>query len=298
MRPTPNSRRKNYVIRRMPETQAFSVHAPQWKPPSGALGGLVTRARARAHAEQKDESAWHARALSAPAATSLAAALRGDTVSVIAEVKRKSPSRGSIKLELDAGARALAYAEGGAAAISVLTEPEHFGGDMADLTAVVAAVAVPVIRKDFIVAPVQLYHARALGASACLLIARALPPRELEQLYGVACEIGLEAVVEVRDEEELNLALQMGARIIGVNNRNLESLVIESGTAERLVRLVPRTVVAVAESGMTTAADVARAAQAGADAILMGTALSSSDDAAAAVRSLINIAVERDDRPD
>jgi indole-3-glycerol phosphate synthase len=188
--------------------------------------------------------------------------------------------------------------EAGAAALSVLTEPESFGGSTEDLSAVASDVLVPVLRKDFIVASVQLYEARARGASAALLIVRALPHEALVELYDIGSSIGLDLLVEVRDERELATAIDIGAAIIGVNNRNLESLVIDPGTVGRVVPQIPRGVVAVAESGMASVSDVERAAHAGADAVLIGSYVSAAADPGAAVKSLIGISVERDARPD
>jgi indole-3-glycerol phosphate synthase len=282
----------------MPETQAFSAQRSLWTPPSGTLGELVAAAHLRAAAQASEAGAWRAKAAAAAPAPSFRAALRRDSVAVIAELKRRSPSRGSINPGLDATGRAGEYVGAGAAAVSVLTEPERFGGSMLDLAAVARSVAVPVLRKDFIVAPVQLYEARARGAAAALLIVRALHPEQLAELYATGTAIGLDLLVEVHDEAELGLALELGARIIGVNNRNLESLVIESGTAARIIPLIPRHVVAIAESGMASRADVAAAARSGADAVLVGSAVSAAQDPAAAVRLLADVSVERHGRPD
>ena len=281
----------------MPETQAFSAPRSVWTPPSGTLGELVAAAYARAGAQAHEEDMWREKAESGPSRPSFRDALRGPTVAVIAEIKRSSPSKGSINPELDAKSRARSYAESGAAAISVLTEPLRFGGSVSDLSDVAGAVMVPVLRKDFIVAAVQLYEARARGASAALLIVRALPPEALVELHDIGSRIGLDLLVEVRDEAELSVALDVGAMIVGVNNRNLESLVIDAGTVGRVVPLIPRGVVAVAESGMVLRSDVERAAQAGADAVLIGSVVSASADPSAAVRLLADIPVERDARP-
>ena len=253
---------------------------------------------ARAAAERSQAADWLCRAQQRRQPPSLREALRRNTVAVIAEVKRRSPSKGAINASLDAGERAAIYEMAGAAAISVLTEPSRFGGDLADLVAVAGRVRAPILRKDFIVADVQLYQARALGAAAVLLIVRALAPEHLADLYNTAAAIGLEILVEVRTESELALALDIGARIIGVNNRNLESLEIDTSTVGRVVGGIPQQVVAVAESGMTGADDVIRAAAAGADAVLIGSAVSGSDDPAGAVSELTRILVERRARPD
>ena len=210
-------------------------------------------------------------------------------VKVVAEVKRSSPSKGAINLGLDLTQRVVAYESGGAAAISVLTEPTRFGGSNDDLTDARGAVRIPLLKKDFHVAPVQILEARSLGASAALVIARAVPPARLEELMRAGADAGIEILVEVRDERELDLALTLGAKLIGVNNRNLETLEIDPETSLRLLPLIPRDVVAIAESGVRTAKDVERLGKAGADAVLVGSELSASSDPEAAVRSLTGI---------
>lgn len=281
----------------MPETQAFSAPRSRWTPPSGTLGELVQASyeRAKALASRQDELL--AAALSAGPAPSFRDALRRSAVGVIAEVKRRSPSKGAINPDLDALPRASAYAGAGAAAISVLTEPERFGGSVADLRDIARGVPVPVLRKDFIVSPAQLHEARANGAAAALLIVRALSIAQLPELIEAGTSIGLDLLVEIRDADELARALDAGATIVGVNNRNLESLVIDRGTVERILPLIPAHVVAVAESGMSSREDIERAARAGADAVLVGSAVSAADDAGAMVASLVGVSVERDARP-
>lgn len=278
----------------MPEAQAKVV----WRAPGGALGELVAGAARRAAALGAREAEWHERALRAPAAPSLAAALRRGDVAVIAEVKRSSPSKGIINPALDAREQARAYERGGAAAVSVLTEPERFGGSSEDLERVTGAVGIPVLRKDFHVAPVQLLEARALGAAAALLIARALAAGQLAELVAAGRGVGLELLVEVRDEAELESAIHAGARIVGVNNRNLETLAIDPATSARIIPLIPAGLPAVAESGVATRADVARFASVGADAVLVGSALSAAADPGAAVTDLTGIPVRRDARRD
>jgi indole-3-glycerol phosphate synthase len=222
-------------------------------------------------------------------ALSFSGALRGRTVGVVAEVKRRSPSKGWINPAMSAVEQARAYERGGAAAISVLTEPDHFGGSVEDLVAVRDSVRLPILKKDFHVEPIQLLEAKALGASAALLIARALSPTSFTEMIDAANELQLEVLVEVRDEDELSRALAAGARVIGINNRNLETLVIDATTSERLLGLLPQSVVAIAESGVTTRADVERLAGAGADAVLVGSAVSAASDPAAAVRELSTV---------
>jgi indole-3-glycerol phosphate synthase len=265
------------------------VQAAAWSTPTGTLGTLVADAHRRAEAMLSREPELAAAAARAPAALPLASALRGAQVGVIAEVKRRSPSKGSINPGLDAGRQAVAYERGGAAAISVLTEPSRFGGSTDDLVEVVAAVRVPVLKKDFHVHPVQLLEAKALGASAALLIVRALSPEQLQALSAGAREIGLETIVEIRDEAELERALAAHARIIGINNRNLETLEIDTATSRRLLPLIPAHVVAVAESGMRTVGDIEAVARAGADAVLVGSFISAAPDPIAAVRELSGV---------
>jgi indole-3-glycerol phosphate synthase len=276
----------------MPEAQAKFV----WRAPGGTLGELVASATHRAAELVRREAEWHERALRAPAAPSLASALRRGDVAVIAEVKRSSPSKGAINPGLDAAAQAQAYERGGAAAVSVLTEPERYGGSASDLERVAAAVRIPALKKDFHVAPVQLLEARALGAAAALLIARALAPDQLADLVAAGGSVGLELLVEIRDEDELDRALAAGAQIIGVNNRNLETLAIDPATSERIIPLVPGALPAIAESGVSGRADVARFAAAGADAVLVGSVLSASGDPVTAVAGLTGVPVARDER--
>lgn len=259
-----------------------------WTPPTGVLGALCAAARERADELALSRSALEGAVAAAPAAPGFAAALTRAAVAVIAEVKRSSPSKGVINAGLGAGAQAAAYARGGAAALSILTEPTRFGGSNADVEEAIGSVArrVPVLKKDFHVDPVQLLEARALGASAALLIARALAPDALRNMARTAHDLGLETLVEIRDEWELDAALAADARVIGVNNRNLETLAIDLATGERLVPRIPADRVAVFESGVTTAAEVVRAARAGADAVLVGSSVSAADDPAAAVAAL------------
>jgi indole-3-glycerol phosphate synthase len=261
---------------------------PAWTPPAGTLGGIIDEAYQRAAQLRSDRAALERAATAAGRAgvPSFEGALRRSNVTVIAEVKRRSPSKGWINSEISAASQARSYEEGGAAAISVLTEPRHFGGSNDDLMNVRAAVRVPVLKKDFHVDPIQLIEAKALGASAALLIVRALAPDTLSQLSTAATDLGLELLFEVRDRIELDRALEAGARIIGVNNRNLETLVIDPTTAERLIAEIPADRVAIGESGVSGRSDVERLAQIGADAVLVGSAVSAAKDPVAAVREL------------
>jgi indole-3-glycerol phosphate synthase len=218
----------------------------------------------------------------------VAAALRGtDGVRVIAEVKRRGPAVGSLAPIGDPGALAAGYAAGGAAAVSVLTEPRYFGGSLDDLAAVRARVAVPVLRKDFIVDPYQLAEAAAHGADLVLLIVAALPRGQLESLLGAAGRLGLAALVEVHTETELARAVDAGAEIIGVNARDLSTLEVDRGTFTRLGPEIPAGTVAVAESGVRGPAEVREYAAAGADAVLVGSALVATANPADAVADLV-----------
>ncbi|GAC1650733.1 MAG: indole-3-glycerol phosphate synthase TrpC [Gemmatimonadaceae bacterium] len=222
-------------------------------------------------------------------APSLHAVLRGQHVAVIAEVKRRSPSRGAINKDLVASVCARAYAAGGARAISVLTEPVYFGGANQDLLDVAGVTGIPTIKKDFHIDSLQIVEARALNASGLLLIARALKPGLLAHLVRTALAMDVEPVVEVRTETELHAALDAGARVIGVNSRNLETLVVDREVLKRLIPLVPGDCIAIAESGMRGLDDVISAGEHGVDAVLIGTYLSTTTDPERAVRGLSNV---------
>jgi indole-3-glycerol phosphate synthase len=278
-------RLRNDDIRRGPEVQA----ARAWTPPTGVLGRLTDLARVRSRALELGLPALEARAAVVPDPASFRDALLRPTVAVIAEIKRRSPSKGAINATLDAPTRARAYAAGGAAALSVLTEPSEFGGDIADLVSVREAVSIPLLRKDFIVSTSQIVEARATGASAVLLIARALAPDELGALAHAARVQGLDSLIEVRDEWELERALAAGASVVGVNTRNLETLLIDPAVGLRLVPSIPATIPAIYESGVQAVADVQAASDAGADAVLVGSVLSASVDPEAAVRALAQV---------
>lgn len=225
-----------------------------------------------------------------PRIASMSRALKQDAVAVLAEVKRRSPSKGAIAEGLDAVTQARAYAAGGAAAISILTEPAHFGGSPDDLVAAGEKVAIPILKKDFHVHPIQLLEAKALGASAALLIARALSPDQLPKMLQAGRALGLELLVEVRDEIELDRALTEGATMIGVNNRNLETLLIDVSTCDRIIPLIPSYAVAIAESGVRDRSDVERYAEVGADAVLVGSILSGSPNPEASTFALTGVA--------
>ncbi len=229
-----------------------------------------------------------AQAREVPAPRDFAWALRrGDRVALIAEVKRASPSKGPIAPDLDPSALARTYASAGADAISVLTERKWFLGSWEDLHAARAAVSVPVLRKDFIVDPWQVWESRAEGADALLLIVRALEDALFRELLAASREAGLAALVEVHDEAETQRAVDAGAEIVGINNRNLDTFVTDLAVTERLVPLVPRGRTIVGESGISTRADVERLARAGVHAILVGEELVKSPDASATIQRLL-----------
>ena len=223
----------------------------------------------------------------APSRPDFARALQaGDTVTLIAEVKRRSPSAGAIAADAAAAEVARRYADAGVAGISVLTDGPWFGGALADLASVAAAVDTPLLRKDFTIDEVQLYEARAHGASAVLLIARILDDDRLRDLRVLADELGLAALVEVHDEAEVDRALAAGARIVGVNNRDLATFDTDLARTVRLAPRVPADVLRVGESGIRTVGDVVRLADAGVTSVLVGEALMRSADPAAAAREL------------
>lgn len=267
------------ISRTATETQGQSA----WAEPRGALGELVRLARERARTVDIPEAA------PGPQAASFSRSLAGGTVSIIAEIKRSSPSRGPINAGIDASSQAAAFENGGASAISVLTEPSRFGGSMDDLRRVRRASGLPLLRKDFLVAPSQLAETRSAGASAALIIVRAVHDSLLMELSAAGVELGVELLFEVRDERELERAMRANAQIVGVNNRNLETLEVDSTTVSRIVPLVPPECLAVAESGYMTRQDVEAAAAAGADAVLIGSALSLSSDPEAALREMMGI---------
>jgi indole-3-glycerol phosphate synthase len=226
---------------------------------------------------------------SAPPRAALAPALQGEDIAVIAEVKRRSPSAGAIAETLDPVVHARAYVAGGARAVSVLTEPRHFGGSLADLEAVASRVDVPLLRKDFVIDEIQLAEARLHGASAVLLIVRALDRVALRDLRGTARSLGLACLVEVHSLGELDRALDVAPEMIGVNARDLETFRVNLGAIEPVLRAIPPGTVAVAESGLVSRADVEAVAAWGADAVLVGTAVAAAPDPASAVRALVGV---------
>lgn len=254
----------------------------------GFLSELVDTVRRELREHPLDDAALMARASALPPTRDFEAALRSaDRPALIAEVKRASPSAGVIAEDANPSVLARGYEAGGAAAISVLTEPRHFHGSLADLQAVRSSVSVPVLRKDFVVHPSQVIEARASGADAVLLIVGALSDTELGVLLTAARDLGLAALVETHTDEDLRRALASEASIVGVNARNLETLEVDLPGALARIGAVPDDRLSVLESGIARRADVDTAVEAGASAILVGEALMRADDPARAVRKLL-----------
>jgi indole-3-glycerol phosphate synthase len=213
--------------------------------------------------------------------------LSRDEMNVIAEVKRSSPSKGNLAPISDPAALAEKYQEAGAAAVSVLTEQRRFGGSLADLDAVRSRIEIPVLRKDFMVDEYQFLEARAHGADIVLLIVAALSKSQLKDFYDLATELGMASLVEVHTQSELESAMDISSRIVGVNSRNLKTLEVSASVFEELIPTIPSSVIRVAESGISTRADVAQAQKAGATAILVGESLVKSGDPISAMRELL-----------
>ncbi|HUE26742.1 MAG TPA: indole-3-glycerol phosphate synthase TrpC [Solirubrobacteraceae bacterium] len=214
------------------------------------------------------------------------AAVRAPGLSLIAEHKRRSPSAGAIREDLSLEDVVAAYERGGAAAISVLTDGPNFGGSLDDLVRARAITDLPILRKDFVIDRYQLLEAAAAGADAVLLIVAALSPEELRDLYGEASQLGLDALVEVHDAAELKLALLLDAPVIGINNRNLTTLEVDTGTTYELLRDVDGAAAIVAESGLRDRDQLEQLEAAGVDAVLIGEALMRSGDIEASVAAL------------
>lgn len=249
------------------------------------LGEAAQRRVAAARALRSEALVAARAAAAAPVRDVLGRLRAAGRPALVAEFKRASPSAGAIAPQADPAATARAYQAAGAAMVSVLTEPSRFGGSLEDLGRVRAATDLPVLQKDFVVDPYQLVEARAAGADAVLLIV-ALVGDRLEALLGRARALGLTALVEAHSEEEVRRAVASGARLIGVNNRDLRTLAVDTRQAERLLPLVPPDRFALAESGLSSPADVARAVRAGADGVLVGEHLMASADPGAAVGAL------------
>jgi indole-3-glycerol phosphate synthase len=222
-----------------------------------------------------------------PPARGFAAALRATPgLAVIAEIKRRSPSKGDLRPDLDPAELAMTYEDGQASCLSVLTDREFFGGSPGDLKEARAVTRLPVLRKDFTVAPHDVCDARLMGADCVLLIAAALSDAELRRFHELACSVGLDALVEVHDEPELERALDAGATLVGVNQRDLVTFEVDHQRADRMAKQIPDGVVRVAESGVRDAAEARDLAAAGYDAILVGEALVTSPDPARLIHDL------------
>ncbi|MEY4280441.1 MAG: hypothetical protein RL313_704 [Actinomycetota bacterium] len=213
--------------------------------------------------------------------------LRADGVNVIAEVKRSSPSKGALAAISDPASLAAKYEEAGASVISVLTEQRRFGGSLADLDAVRKAVSLPVLRKDFMIDEYQFFEARAHGADVVLLIVAALSKSQLKDFYDLSTELAMAVLVEVHTEDELERALEISPRIIGVNSRNLKTLEVDSAGFQRLLPRIPDSIIRVAESGISSRKEVEFAQEFGADAVLVGEALVRAGDPISALHDLM-----------
>ena len=252
------------------------------------LESLVAATRERLEVRKRERSLGELDGVVAetPPCLPFAESLSRPGTSVVAEYKRRSPSAGTIREGASVTDVVRAYERGGAAAVSVLTEEDHFGGSLADLEEARRALDIPILRKDFTLDPYQVYEARAAGADAILLVVGALSTRELGLLYGVSRELEIDAIVEVHDEDELNAALDVDADIIGINNRNLVDFSIDLQVTYDLLADVPTGKIVVSESGIHTRADVEELEQVGVDAVLVGEALMRAPDPEAACRDL------------
>jgi indole-3-glycerol phosphate synthase len=251
----------------------------------GALAPIVDRKRAEAAALHCGRAAMFAHAANLEHAPAIERILGGGAV--VAEIKRRSPSGGVLRATLDPVAEAAEYEAAGAAAVSVLTDGPDFGGTLDDLVAVRAAVEIPVLRKDFVVAPVQIAEARVAGADWVLLIAAVFDDAGLEEAMATAQRCGAGVLIEVHTDSDLDRALAAGAGCIGVNNRDLTTLTTDLSTFARLRSRIPTGVVAVAESGVRDVADVTRLVADGADAVLVGEALMRAGDAGSLLRKMV-----------
>jgi indole-3-glycerol phosphate synthase len=251
------------------------------------LDAILEHHRTVAASDRRSIDSLMSEAVAVPSARGFGAALRAEPdLAVIAEIKRRSPSKGELFLGLDPATVAEAYARGGASCLSVLTDEPHFGGCVADLQAARAACALPVLRKDFTVSERDVLDARIMGADCVLLIAAALDKHELQTFSQLAIAVGLDVLLEIHDEDELELAMQIDATIVGVNQRDLVTFDVDHERAVRMAAAIPEHVVRVAESGVRDAADAKSLRRAGYDAILVGESLVTSDDPAAAIARL------------
>jgi len=253
------------------------------------LDKILQQHREAAAADTRDVAELRLRCLSMAPARDFAAALSAPGLSVIAEVKRRSPSKGDLAADLDPAEVARAYAAGGAACLSVLTDHDHFGGSPQDLQAARDAVSLPVIRKDFTVSVTDVYDARLMGADAVLLIAAALDDNELAEFSAAASEVGLTSLCEIHDELELERALRVDAKVIGVNQRDLVTFEVDQDRAVRMAPQIPSDRVRVAESGVRGPEDAAVLYAAGFDAVLVGESVVTSGERAAAVQALRSV---------
>ncbi|HYK10572.1 MAG TPA: indole-3-glycerol phosphate synthase TrpC [Gemmatimonadales bacterium] len=257
--------------------------------PKASIDAILALTRSRVESLRGRRSELERRAAAASASPAFGPGVVGKTVGVIAEVKRRSPSAGDIRPDLDPVRHATAYQAGGAVAVSVLTEEAHFGGSLDDLERVTRAISIPALRKDFIIHELQLLEARAAGAALVLLIVRALSDEELSRLAKVAKGLGLATLVEAHDQRELDRALAVSPTAVGINNRDLSTFVTDLRVAEELIPAVPRGILAVTESGIEERGAVERAASAGADLVLVGGAVARAEDPGAAVRALSGV---------
>jgi indole-3-glycerol phosphate synthase len=229
-------------------------------------------------------------ALQQPTPLDFASALRGEGIRLIAEVKKASPSRGVIRPDFDPTELAKIYASNGASAISVLTEARYFQGSLEhlrDIRNILRNKGLPLLRKDFICDPYQIYESRAYGADSLLLIIAILKLEELQELLGISHELNMSCLVEVHNEAEVEIALKSGARIIGINNRNLATFTVDLTTTERLRPLIPPDRIVVSESGIKERSDIERLRQLGIDAFLVGESLMSAPNIAAKMKELL-----------
>jgi indole-3-glycerol phosphate synthase len=251
------------------------------------LDSILEHHRAVAASDRRSVEALIAEASTLPPTRSFAAAIRGrSSLAVIGEIKRRSPSKGDLFADLDPAAMAEAYAQGGASCLSVLTDGPHFGGSVGDLQTARAACNLPVLRKDFTVDERDVVDTRIMGADCVLLIAAALDKGQLRAFHELAISLGLDVLVEIHDEHELAVAVDVGASIVGVNQRDLVTFAVDPERALSMAGLIPRDVVRVAESGVRGADDAGALAAAGYDAVLVGETLVTADDPAAIIRTL------------
>ena len=254
------------------------------------LDKIVQSHREKAAREQRNLNDLVGQARALPAARGFADQLVVDSreqLCVIAEIKRKSPSKGVLHPDLNAANISALYEQGGASCLSVLTDEDFFGGSVEDLQNARASTSLPVIRKDFTVSEFDVVDARLMGADCVLLIAAALSNDELSRFFDLATHIGLDVLVETHDESELDRALNVGANIVGVNQRDLTTFEVDHARAERMASLIPPTVIRVAESGVRDVRDARRLRDAGYDAVLVGESIVTASDPAAAVRDLM-----------